>query len=123
MILMVHKQDFFFESIDTMGDISLLGEVHGSLIGDGDLEAVLAGVATASDAAVGDARHSGHSAGHEVQLGEIHRRCELAGDVHGTLTLQGEQLLVAQVLHLHVHPSALNVLLEVVHILPLIIIK
>ena len=66
----------------------LLGELHGPVVGDGDLEAVLTGVAAARDAAVGDARHCGRHAGHEVQLGEVHRGGQLAGHVNGALALR-----------------------------------
>ena len=68
--------------------IDLLGQLDGSVVSHRNLESVLSGVAAAGDAAVGDARHSGGEARHEVQLGEVHSGRQLADHVHSTLALK-----------------------------------
>lgn len=70
-----------------VGCMHSLGEVHGSVVGDRDLESVLASVTAASDSAVGDARNRGYSAGHEVHLLEVHAGHQLGSHVHCALAL------------------------------------
>jgi len=67
--------------------MDLLGKLDGSVIRHRDLESILTGVPTASDAAVRNTRHGRGQARHEVQLGEVHGGRQLAHHVHGTLAL------------------------------------